>query len=279
MSDQIPHLEGYDAFSADPQGKTWGINFGGGVNSTALLLLCHDRGLRPDWVLFADTGSERPETYENVETVKTWAHAVGFPFETVKWIRKDGSFEAIHDNSLRTNYLPSKAYGLAGCTYKWKIQPMQRWRKQHGFIPTGVAIGYDAGEKRRIKAAHVRYCNSSDINILVELPWYPLVAWDVDRQACVERIKQQGWNTVKSSCFLCPSMRPAEWEELRVEHPSLFQVAVQVNTQAKAAGNAQTKDLFRSYDPNAASCMCSADGCAVEPEDVRVPHHEQEKGE
>jgi len=37
-------------------GRPWGVNFGGGVNSVALLLFCRDRGLVPDWILFSDTG-------------------------------------------------------------------------------------------------------------------------------------------------------------------------------------------------------------------------------
>lgn len=45
--------------------------FGGGVNSTAMLVEMHKRGIRPDLILFADTGGERPETYETVATPET----------------------------------------------------------------------------------------------------------------------------------------------------------------------------------------------------------------
>lgn len=244
-----------------PADMPWGVNFGGGVNSTALLLLAYERGLRPDWVLFSDTGSERPETYENVEKVAAWCKKVGFPFETVRWIRKDGSFESVHDNCLRTNYLPSKAYGLAGCTFKWKIQPMQRWRKKNGFAKTAIAIGYDAGEKRRIQAAKKRACDETDL-FPSERWWYPLVAWGVDRIACLAALEKYGFPTVKSSCFVCPNMKTDEWDDLKQSHPALFSIAEQIQTNAQAAGNAETKTLFRSYKPNAA-CVCFADGCSA----------------
>lgn len=50
-----------------PPASPWGINFGGGIDSTAVIIECINRGHRPDWILFADTGSERPETLVHVD--------------------------------------------------------------------------------------------------------------------------------------------------------------------------------------------------------------------
>ena len=45
------------------------LSFGGGVQSTAMLLMIHEGTLpKPDVVMFADTGSELPETIEHIET-------------------------------------------------------------------------------------------------------------------------------------------------------------------------------------------------------------------
>ncbi len=55
-----------------PVGLPWGINLGGGTNSTALVIECFNRGLRPHWILFADTGGERPETYAAIERLGRW---------------------------------------------------------------------------------------------------------------------------------------------------------------------------------------------------------------
>jgi len=38
------------------------VNYGAGVDSTAMLIGLHDRGEVPDLIMFADTGSEKPET-------------------------------------------------------------------------------------------------------------------------------------------------------------------------------------------------------------------------
>lgn len=249
----------WSPLSETPPEMSWGVNFGGGVNSSALLLFLHQRGLRPDWVLFSDTGSERPETYENVSRVQSWASEVGFPFAIVKWIRRTGEFESIHDNCLRTEYLPSKAYGYSGCTYKWKIQPMAKWRKEHDFAESVVAIGYDAGEKARVRKVR-KACADSEYDPSLRLLWYPLVAWDVDRQACLDVLAKQGWPVVKSSCFMCPHMKKEEWVSLNAEHPTLYQTALEIERKAKQAGHADSVSLFRRAGGD---CLCLADSCEV----------------
>jgi 3'-phosphoadenosine 5'-phosphosulfate sulfotransferase (PAPS reductase)/FAD synthetase len=44
-------------------GRPLVVAYGLGVNSTAMLVEFAPRGIRPDPVLFADTGGEKPETY------------------------------------------------------------------------------------------------------------------------------------------------------------------------------------------------------------------------
>jgi hypothetical protein len=39
------------------------VAYGMGVDSTAMLIGLEQRGIRPDLILFADTGSEKPDTY------------------------------------------------------------------------------------------------------------------------------------------------------------------------------------------------------------------------
>lgn len=250
----------YPIFALQPPRHPWGINFGAGTNSWALALACLERGFTPHWVLFADTGSETPETYASVERFHQWCINHGWPFEIVRWIRQDGSFESIHDNCLRTGYLPSKAYGLAGCTSKWKIQPMQRWRKEHGFAESAIAIGYDAGEKRRVEKAAERYCSDPELDLTQELPWYPLVAWGMDRLACFRLNRAWGIEVGKSSCWCCPNMREREWTELKEQHPELYTIAEQIEDGAIKAGNADHARLFKGgYRQDGASCACFID--------------------
>lgn len=218
-----------------PPRSPWGINFGGGLDSTAVVLECLRRNFRPDWILFADTGSERPETIEHVNKMQQWLrdHAPErWPDITVvRWIRKEGNFEPLHEYNLRTKYLPSKAYGYAGCTSKYKIGPMDKWRKANGFQRGAFAVGYNASEAKRIQKA----CQRGDDPTFTA--WYPLVAWGLTREDVQKIVLDAGFSVVKSSCFMCPNMKKPEWLQLKREHPELFSIARAIEETATRAGN------------------------------------------
>ena len=55
------------------------VSYGGGVNSTAMLVGMAERGERPDAIAFADTGDEKPETYQYLWGLNAWLAIVNFP--------------------------------------------------------------------------------------------------------------------------------------------------------------------------------------------------------
>lgn len=59
------------------------VAYGLGVDSTAMLIEFVQRGIRPDHILFADTGGEKPETYQYMEVIRPYLAGVGFPDVTV----------------------------------------------------------------------------------------------------------------------------------------------------------------------------------------------------
>ena len=62
------------------------LSYGGGTNSTALLLEWVNRGNDLDAVIFADTGSEQPKTYDFIDQyVKPYCKEKNLPFHTVKY--------------------------------------------------------------------------------------------------------------------------------------------------------------------------------------------------
>ena len=92
-----------------------------GVNSTALLIQLSRAGVRPDLILFADTGSEKPDTYAYLQVRRRWLLRAGFPDLAV--VRRRGvrvPDQSLEDQCLRTGTLPSLAYGGKSCSLKWK---------------------------------------------------------------------------------------------------------------------------------------------------------------
>jgi hypothetical protein len=196
------------------------VAFGGGVNSTAMLVEFQRRAIRPEVILFADTGGERPETYVAVAAVSSWCVANNFPaIETVKHHggpHKDSGLEA---ECVRIHALPSIAYGWKKCSDKWKRRPQDAWLKANGLKDYRKAIGFDAGEERRAKFDGE--C------------WYPLIEWNIWREECEAICVQAGLPVEKSSCFFCPSMRKAEILALAKSNPDLMDRALAMERGAE----------------------------------------------
>ena len=55
------------------------VSYGGGKNSTAMLIAMVYKGIVPDLILFADTGAEVPETYQWINKFSGWLVKNGFP--------------------------------------------------------------------------------------------------------------------------------------------------------------------------------------------------------
>lgn len=67
------------------------VSFGGGTNSTAMIIGMYLHKIPIDLILFADTGGEQPHTYEFMETFNEWLVKHGIPkIISVEYHDKDG---------------------------------------------------------------------------------------------------------------------------------------------------------------------------------------------
>ena len=209
------------------------VAFGGGTNSTAMLCGFRERGIKPDLILFADTGGELPETYEHVMEMDTQCRIWwGIGIETVAKLYQ-GQFEGLEGECVRGRKLPALAYGRKACSMKYKTQPQTQRLKifmdEAGAKEAVRAIGYDAGENHRAndiegedlkKGRYVRN-------------WFPLLEWQWRRQECVEAIKRDGLTQPgKSACFFCPAMKRGEILRLKQTRPDFFARALEMERNA-----------------------------------------------
>ena len=82
------------------------------MDSTALLVEFARRGIRPDLILFADTGGEKPETYQYLTVIRPFLARVGFPNITiVRYEPTRAAYRTLEEQCLHTGTLPSLAYG------------------------------------------------------------------------------------------------------------------------------------------------------------------------
>ena len=183
------------------------VTYGGGTNSTALLVGLRNNEQRPDAIVFSDTGGEKPHTYEYIDRMQLWCKRNGFPRITI--VQKGGRKETLEQDILRRKTLPSVAFGFKTCSNKYKIQPFEKWCnrneecqkvwEQGGKVKKYVGI--DADEPQRVRPSP----NKKFENI------YPLVDWDWGREDCIDIIKSEGLPLPgKSACFFCPNSKPQE---------------------------------------------------------------------
>lgn len=222
-------------------------SWGGGINSTAMLIgmvvnrpktFVNELRIRPTAILFADTGGEKPETYDFKNKFNDWLCNEGFPeIETVTNASRSihASLEA---ECLTKKTLPALVFGWKSCSDKWKRRPQDRWLKEHGLFnsDTVKVIGFDAGEKHRAERA------KDDIFKL----WFPLVEWNWFREDCEKVIKRVGLSVpVKSACFFCPASTKPEVLNLRANSPELYERAVAM--EKNASGLTTVKGLGRHW--------------------------------
>jgi len=226
------------------------VSFGGGTNSTAMIIGMYLHKIPVDLITFADTGGEQPHTYKFLDIFGEWLKKHGLPEIKTVYTDKKGKRLTLEEECLRSGTLPSIAYGFKKCSLKHKLgtqakfcnrhpQCKAEWeagRKVHKYI------GYDAGEASRIQNAAP--ADEADEKYTYH---YPLYVWGWDRAECVRVIERAGLpRPGKSSCFFCPSMKKAEIRELWEKYPDLFQRAVDI--EHGAAPTLQTvKGLGRRW--------------------------------
>jgi len=215
------------------------LAFGGGANSMACAVLMHKLGMKPQAIVFCDTGSEWPETYAYIESVANpWFERVGFPLVEVarRWIHVNMTLpESLREQCDRLQSVPAIAFGYKRCSQHYKAETSKAYVRQQEWARATWArgervvkvIGYDAGESRRIRpefAEDKRYVN-----------WYPLYDRWLEREDCIRLIESEGIPAPrKSACYYCPSNTDRDWLDLRDLHPDLFADALHMEEAAQA---------------------------------------------
>ena len=86
------------------------ISYGGGTNSTAMLIGMYHKNIPADLILFADTGCEQPHTYEYLSVMDQWLINHGMPKITVvEYMDMNGDRLTLEQECLRSGTLPALA--------------------------------------------------------------------------------------------------------------------------------------------------------------------------
>lgn len=213
------------------------VSYGAGVDSTAMLIGLKQKGISVDWIMFSDTGGERPETYAYIQYFNIWLRKNGFPEITVvRYRTKEGVELTLEQDVINNQTLPAIAFGWKTCSQKFKVAPVDKFLKTYviqGDVKPIKFVGFEAGEERRMKP---------DPNGIYENK-YPLITWGWSRNKCKEVIEAEGLCLPpKSSCFFCPNMKK---HEILALPDDLKQRAI--NIEENASKVAELKGLGRRF--------------------------------
>jgi len=201
------------------------FSFGGGIQSTAALVLAAQGRIDFPVFLFANVGddSENPATLAYVEQYAK-PYAVEHGIELYEIGQAKTLYEDVTGDNRSINIPVYMAGGMPGrrqCTNRWKRAVIARWQRQHGATPDNPAVcglGISMDEVQRMR---------TDSGIAHQVLEYPLIDLHMNRKDCVRIIEDAGLPVPpKSSCWLCPFHRHAEWTEMRRTQPELFERAV-----------------------------------------------------
>jgi len=218
---------------AMPKPKLTVFSFGGGVQSTTIMMLLKhrpevftDAGLEiPSLAVFADTGAEKPSVLRHIDKL----NELGMPIP-LRVVRDENHGGLMSQSSRPPWHIVdgsgNKSLSLRTCTDKWKITPLiKEIREEAGYkkgqrVPKGtvhVWIGISTDEIQRAKEA----TKGGLVNL------YPLVEIGWNRNDCIGFLREVlPWDAPKSACYFCPFTRPSEWSRVKREDPELFSMAV-----------------------------------------------------
>lgn len=222
------------------------VNYGGGTDSTGMVVELVRRGLTRMVLYTADTGSEKPGFYAYLPRFSHWLEERGCrPVSVTRWRRKranssmgydPGDFVPLHEWCLDHSEMPSAAFGMAGCSTKWKAQPIDAKVAELRELADSLGrplvrlFGFGADDAHRHKDFDPggNVCRS------------PLIEWDWGREECRSAITAAGLPLPgKSSCFMCPHMKLPEIGMLRRDSPELFATALEIERRWLDEGRRQ----------------------------------------
>lgn len=214
------------------------LSFGGGTQSTALLLMAlkgEINGVIPDYIIFSDTGWEPKSIYEWVEKVNAY-------------IKEKYNREIIFTNggNIREDLINASEYGermaslpfftldaegnkgmvMRQCTAEYKIMPVKnKLRELLGYKPrrkvrevVHMWKGISTDEIQRVKPI-------ADSWIEAEHPLIDVV--QMNRSNCIAYVEREGLGTpTKSSCIGCPFHDNETWLEMKRNDPESWNDAV-----------------------------------------------------
>jgi len=235
------------------------ISYGGGVQSTALVVLSLSEQWRVDEIVHVDLmDAESPATREYVARFREWLRdAYGRDITVIERnmyrdMLDNPGFTPVPWRGKYERFMLSRQ-----CTRQYKVAPLQRYLydKYDGRI--GLMLGISVDEYHRMRdssAARIEHV-------------YPLVDRRLTRWQCRDIIERAGLSVpYKSSCWFCPYRTPGSQLVLLQHYPQLREMADALEDRINAERRRRGQDeiaVLRVDGVEEQEDFCEAGFCDV----------------
>jgi len=212
------------------------ISYGGGVQSTALVVLAMQRGWQIDEIVHVDLlDAEAPNTREYVKYFAGWLRETHQRDITI--LQRD----LYGDMLANPQFTPAPWRAADGsfmlkrqCTRQYKVEPIRRYLyDKYKREKIRLMLGISVDEFHRMRDSGVKRIENV----------YPLVDERLTRNDCRAILERAGLTAPpKSSCWFCP-YRPARSQaELIRQYPALREMAVELERRINEERRKRGKD-------------------------------------
>ena len=197
------------------------VSFSGGKDSTALLLMMLERGIKVDYIVCVDTGKEFPQMYEHIKQVEEY---IGRKITVLKYAKSYDYWLGEHIKTRGKNK-GKIGYGWATPGARWctssKTQLITKFLKSLGDeYREFIGIAYDEAHRCKDKV-------------------YPLVEWKITEADALKYCYDKGfdWGGLyehfhRVSCFCCPLKSISELRQLYRHYPAQWQIIKEMDIKA-----------------------------------------------
>jgi hypothetical protein len=208
---------------------TYVFSCGGGVQSTACLVLAAQGAIPYRTFIFANVGdnAESPATLAYIrDHLRPYAATHGIDWVDVQRTRRDGTHADLWDELQKpTRSVPipvmmqNGAPGRRSCTVDFKIRPIAKWIKANA---PGCTLGKGISTDEPHRATPSREADGYTSA-------YPLIELGYSRSDCLRIAAEAGLpQPPKSACWFCPYRTTTRWTEMKRQDPDRFAQAAEL---------------------------------------------------
>lgn len=202
------------------------VQFSGGKDSTAMLLMMLEKEMPVDEIIFCDTGKEFPDMYKHIQKVEQY---IGRPITRLK---ADKSFDYYFSDyeKVKGKNKGSKGYGWPRMWARWCTRIFKQEITKKYLADAGEYISYIGIAADEPK----RHANIPKNTV------HPLYDWGITEAEALRYCYSKGfdWNGLyqrfrRVSCWCCPLQRINELRTLRKYYPELWNELLVMDSKVK----------------------------------------------